>query len=171
MSMKGVDEIVKTLIVYFSCYGSTEKFAKEIAEVTHGDLFRLEPKIAYDSDINHYEELANKAKEERDRGILPEIKTIPDVNSYDYIFIGYPMWWYTYPQIIRTFINNTNLKGKIIIPFNTHEGSGDGGTYKELQDELKDSKVLMGLPIRGENMKYDQKGNIKEWLDSLPINL
>lgn len=162
---------MKSLIVYFSCYGSTEKFAQEIAEVTNGDLLRLDPKVAYDNNINHYEEFANKAKKEKDTGFLPDIKKIPDVSSYDYIFIGYPMWWYTYPQIIRTFINNTNLKGKIIIPFNTHEGSGDGGTYKELQDELKDSKVLMGLPIRGENMKYDQKGNIKEWLDSLPINL
>lgn len=81
------------------------------------------------------------------------------------------MWWYTYPQIIRTFIKNVDLKGKTIIPFNTHEGSGDGGTYKELREELPESKVLMGLPIRGENMKYDQTGNIKEWLDSLPINI
>lgn len=167
--MKG-DEIMKSLVCYFSCYGSTEKFAKEISEVVDGDLFRIEPKIPYDSDTNHYEELAEYAKKERDKGILPEIKEYPDVSKYDVIFIGYPMWWYTYPQIIRTFINNVDLKGKTIIPFNTHEGSGDGGTYKELQDELKDSKVLMGLPIRGGNIEYDQKGNIKEWLDSLPIN-
>ncbi len=161
---------MKSLVIYFSCYGSTEEFAKEISEVVDGDLFRIEPKIPYDDDTNHYEELTEYAKKERDRKILPEIKEYPDVSSYDVIFIGYPMWWYTYPQIIRTFIHNVDLKGKTIIPFNTHEGSGDGGTYKELQDELKDSKVLMGLPIRGENMKYNQKGNIKEWLDSLPIN-
>lgn len=161
---------MKSLVVYFSCYGETEKFAKEIAEVVHGDLFKLEPKIAYDSDTSHYEALADLAKTERDKEVLPEIKKYPDVSSYDYIFIGYPMWWYTYPQIIRTFIKNVDLSGKVIIPFNTHEGSGDGGTYKELQDELKNSKVLMGLPIRGANMKYDQKGNIKEWLDSLRIN-
>ena len=81
------------------------------------------------------------------------------------------MWWYTYPQIIRTFIESVDLSGKTIIPFNTHEGSGDGGTYKELQEALPDSKVLVGLPIRGENLKnYDQKGNIKEWLDELKIN-
>ena len=81
------------------------------------------------------------------------------------------MWWYTYPQIIRTFIESVDLSGKNIIPFNTHEGSGDGGTYKELQEALPNSKVLIGLPIRGENMRsYDQKGNIKEWLDELKID-
>ena len=102
-------------------------------------------------------------KKERDNDTRPEIKTLPDVANYDYIFIGYPMWWYTYPQIIRTFIESVDLSGKTIIPFNTHEGSGDGGTYKELQEALPDSKVLVGLPIRGENLKnYDQKGNIKE---------
>lgn len=160
----------KILITYFSCYGTTEKFAKEIQEVVGGDLFEIEPVTAYDKDTSHYEELADFTKKERDKHILPKIKNYPDVTKYDYIFIGYPMWWYTYPQIIRTFIKSVDLKGKVIIPFNTHEGSGDGGTYKELQQDLPHSKVLMGLPIRGENMKYDQKGNIKEWLDSLPID-
>lgn len=162
--------MAKILIAYFSCYGSTEKFAKEIQEVIGGDLYEIEPVIPYDSDTAHYEELADYAKKERDKEILPEIKGYPNVSDYDVIFLGYPMWWYTYPQVIRTFLNHIDLKGKILIPFNTHEGSGDGGTYCELQNALPDTKVLMGLPIRGENMKYDQKGNIKEWLDSLPVD-
>ena len=163
--------MAKTLITYFGTYGTTEKFAKNIAELTGGDLFELEPVIPYDKDTAHYEELAEYAKKERDNDTRPEIKTLPDVTNYDYIFIGYPMWWYTYPQIIRTFIESVDLSGKTIIPFNTHEGSGDGGTYKELQEALPDSKVLVGLPIRGENLKnYDQKGNIKEWLDELKID-
>lgn len=163
--------LAKTLITYFSCYGTTRKFAEEIHEVVGGDLFELVPSSPYDEDPSHYEKLAEVAKKERDQGILPSIKEIPDVTEYDTIFIGYPMWWYTYPQIIRSFIQSVDLKGKTIVPFNTHEGSGDGGTYRELQIDLPDSKVLVGLPIRGENMRYDQKGNIKEWLDSLPIDL
>lgn len=161
---------MKTLIAYFSCYGTTEKFAKEIHDVIGGDLFPIEPELPYDQNPAHYEMLADYAKKERDKDLRPKIKKLPNVDTYDYIFIGYPMWWYTYPQIIRTFIESVDLKGKTIIPFNTHEGSGDGGTYLELQQALPDSKVLVGLPIRGENMKYDQKGNIKEWLDSLPVN-
>ena len=160
----------KILITYFGTYGTTEKFAKDIQDITNGDLFELVPKVAYDKDPAHYNELAALAKKERDEDVRPEIKELPDVSKYDYIFIGYPMWWYTYPQIIRTFIENVDLKGKTIIPFNTHEGSGDGGTYKELQGSLPDSKVLIGLPTRGENIKnYDQLGNIKEWLDALKI--
>ena len=80
------------------------------------------------------------------------------------------MWWYTFPQIIRTFLDSYDFSGKIIVPFNTHEGSGDGGTYKEMKDYVENAKVLIGLPIRGTNMEYDQKGNIKEWLDGLKIN-
>ena len=161
----------KTLITYFGTYGTTKKFAEGIKELTGGDLFEIEPVVPYDTDTAHYEELADYAKKERDNDERPAIKTLPNVDDYDYIFIGYPMWWYTYPQIIRTFIESVDLSGKIIIPFNTHEGSGDGGTYKELQEALPNSKVLIGLPIRGQNLKdYDQKGNIKEWLDSLKIN-
>lgn len=158
---------MKSLVVYFSCYGETEKFAKEIAEVVHGDLFKLEPKIAYDSDTSHYEALADLAKTERDKGILPEIKKYPDVSSYDYIFIGYPMWWYTYPQVIRTFIKNVDLSDKVVIPFNTHEGSGDGGTYSEIQDLEPDATALDGLAIRGGDMESDQKDTVRSWLEGL----
>ena len=161
----------KILITYFGTYGTTEKFAKNIAEITGGDLFEIEPVITYDKDTANYEELAEYAKKERDNDTRPEIKQLPNVSEYDYIFIGYPMWWYTYPQIIRTLIEGVDLSGKIIIPFNTHEGSGDGGSYRELQEALPNSKVLIGLPIRGQNLKdYDQKGNIKEWLYELKID-
>ena len=163
--------MAKTLITYFGTYGTTKKFAEGISELTGGDLFELEPLKPYDTNPENYEELANYAKKERDNDERPAIKTLPNARDYDYIFIGYPMWWYTYPQIIRTFIESVDLSGKTIIPFNTHEGSGDGGTYKELQEALPNSKVLIGLPIRGQNLKdYDQKGNIKEWLDELKIN-
>ena len=163
--------MAKTLITYFGTYGTTKKFAEGISELTEGDLFELEPVKPYDTNPENYEELANYAKKERDNDERPAIKTLPNEADYDYIFIGYPMWWYTYPQIIRTFIESVDLSGKTIIPFNTHECSGDGGTYKELQEALPNSKVLIGLPIRGQNLKdYDQKGNIKEWLDSLKIN-
>lgn len=163
--------MTKTLITYFGTYGTTKKFAEGISELTGGDLFEIESVKPYDTNPENYEELANYAKKERDNDERPAIKTLPNARDYDYIFIGYPMWWYTYPQIIRTFIENVDLSEKTIIPFNTHEGSGDGGTYKELQEALPNSKVLIGLPIRGQNLKdYDQKGNIKEWLDSLKIN-
>ena len=159
--------MAKTLITYFGTYGTTEKFAKNIAELTGGDLFEIEPVIPYDKDTAHYEELAEYAKKERDNDTRPEIKTLPDVTNYDYIFIGYPMWWYTYPQIIRTFIESVDLSGKTIIPFNTHEGSGDGGTYDDIKKLEPNSKVLEGLPIRGGDMTSDQSSKVDNWLKEL----
>ena len=160
----------RILITYFGTYGTTEKFANTIQELTGGDLFEIEPVVAYDKDTTHYEALASYAKKERDNDTRPEIKSLPDVSNYDYIFIGYPMWWYTYPQIIRTLIESVNLNEKTIIPFNTHEGSGDGGTYQELQDSLPNSKILNGLPIRGEDIKNkDNKEKIEKWLKELNV--
>lgn len=159
--------MTKNLIVYFSASGNIEKFAKEIQELVGGDIFKIEPVKEYPTE---YESLAEYAKMERDRNLRPEIKdSIDDISKYDTIFIGYPMWWYTFPQIIRTFLDTYDLSGKTIIPFNTHEGSADGGIYKELQDYVPKAKVLIGLPICGSNMEYDQKGNTKEWLDSLKL--
>lgn len=154
---------MKTLIVYFSCYGSTEKFAKEIAEVTHGDLFRLEHKIAYDSNIDHYEELANKAKEERDRGILPDIKTIPDVSSYDYIFIGYPMWWGVAAWSVNTFVEANDFTGKTVIPFCTSASSGLGESGELLANLAKTGNWLEGHRFSSNPTVSD----ITTWTNSL----
>ena len=133
--------MAKTLITYFGTYGTTKKFAEGISELTGGDLFEIEPVKPYDTNPENYEELVNYAKKERDNDERPAIKTLPNVADYDYIFIGYPMWWYTYPQIIRTFIESVDLSGKTIIPFNTHEGSGDAGTYNTIKSKLSKSNV------------------------------
>lgn len=159
----------KILIAYFSCYGTTRKFAKEIQELG-GDLYEIEPVIEYDGDMSHYEQLAEYAKKERDNDERPGIKSLPDISRYDYVFLGYPMWWYTYPQIIRTFIESLDFKGKTIIPFNTHEGSYDGGTYEQLRKSLPDSKILQGLAIRGGDMQSDQSKRISNWLERLGLD-
>ena len=79
--------MTKVLITYFVTYGTTEKFAKNIQELTGGDLFEIEPVVPYDKDTAHYEELAEYAKKERDEDLRPAIKSLPDVSKYDYIFI------------------------------------------------------------------------------------
>ena len=156
----------KTLIVYFSEFGTTEKFAKAIQERTKGDIFKIEPVKEY---MTGYDELANYSKAERDNNERPEFKgTIEDISKYDTIFIGYPMWWYTFPMIIRTFLDKYDLTEKKVIPFNTHEGSGDGGTYKELQEYIPNAKVEQnGLAIRGGDMEREGSSKINDWLDKL----
>ena len=157
----------KRLIVYFSLTDTTKKFAQELCELVDGDLIPIEPLHPYPLDQKEIEKIAYMEKKRDDR---PAIKDpLPSIQDYDFIFIGYPIWWYTFPQIIKTFLDSYDFHHKTIIPFNTHDGSGDEGTYKELQDYVPEAKVLIGLPIRAANMIYDQKGNIIEWLGSLKI--
>lgn len=87
--------------------------------------------------------------------------------DYDVVFVGYPMWWYTLPMIMYTFFNEYDFSGKTIVPFNTHEGSGDGGTYDEIKGFEPDATILDGLPIRGGKMKSDHTDTVSEWLSRI----
>ena len=136
---------------------------------TSGDtnsIERIEPVEAYPEDYN---ETADKAKAERDNGDRPKFKELQfNPENYDTIFIGYPIWWYELPMIMRTFFDTYDLSGKTIIPFNTHEGSGDGGTYDQIKTEEPNAKVLEGLPIRGGDIENtDSKDKVTEWLTGL----
>lgn len=153
----------KALIAYFSETGNTEKLANLIHEQVGADMFKIEPVTPYPNG----EELFDYTKEEQDKDERPEIKGTVNIDDYDIIFIGYPIWWYEVPQIIKTFLDQYDLSGKTIIPFNTHEGSGDGGTYDYIKEQEKDATVLEGLPIRGENMDNDQSEVVKDWLEGL----
>lgn len=153
----------KILIAYFSETGNTDKFANIIHDQIGGDLFKIEPVVAYPTG----QELFDYTKKEQDNDERPEIKGTVNINDYDTIFIGYPIWWYEVPQIIKTFLDQYDLSGKKVIPFNTHEGSGDGGTYNYIKGQEPNADVLKGLPIRGGNMSSDQSGTISNWLKGL----
>lgn len=106
-----------TLVVYFSwsSSGNTEKMADVIAEHTGADVLRLEPAVAYPTD---YSECGDVAKIERDENARPEIANLPeDLDGYDTVFVGYPIWWHTAPMIIGTFLESYDLIGKDIYPF------------------------------------------------------
>ena len=155
----------KVLVVYFSQSGNTQKFAKIISDKVGGDFIRIETVQTYPTE---YEKLADFAKDERDNNIKPELKDLEiNLDNYDYIFIGYPIWWYQMPMPMYTFFDTYDFSGKTIIPFNTHEGSGNGGTYEEIKKLEPNAKVLDGLPIRGGDMLNDQTEKIENWLKEL----
>ena len=154
----------KVLVVYFSETGNTQKLAQEIYEQVGGDFRRIEPVKPYPTG----QELFDYTKEERDEDARPEFKDLNiNLDDYDYIFVGYPMWWYTLPMMMYTFFDTYDFSGKTIIPFNTHEGSGDGGTYETIKEFEPNATVLDGLPIRGGDMSKDQTDTVKEWLKGL----
>lgn len=105
----------KTLVVYFSWSGNTEEMASYIAEQTNGDLYEIEPKVAYPADYN---ETGDIAKVERDENARPEIANLPaSIEEYDTILVGYPIWWHTAPMIIGTFLESYDLTGIEVYPF------------------------------------------------------
>lgn len=159
--------MAKELVVYFSVYGTAKTVAQEIADQTGADIVEIEPVVPYDSDRDHYDALARYAKKEHDEDQRPAIRNEIDIDKYDRIYIGYPMWWYTFPMIIYTFFDKYDLTGKTIVPFNTHMGSGDGGTYETIRQLEPGAKVLKGLPVE---MRAAEKGPskaVERWLRSL----
>ena len=152
--------------------GNTAKLAKEIAAQTGGDLFEIVPAVPYPSS---YDETLSIATAERTGNARPEIKTtVTDFKQYDTIFIGYPIWWGDLPMILHTFMESYDFTGKTVIPFNTHEGSGQSGTQSAIAGKLTGAKVLQGLAMQGSAAQklaepYGSDATVKTWLDGLGI--
>lgn len=156
---------MKNLVIYFSIFGSTKQFAEMVHDKVGGDIKELKPIRPYEKE---YKPLLAFSKQEVDNGILTPFEELNiDISDYDNIFVGYPMWWYTYPPILKNFFKKYDMTGKTIIPFNTHEGSGTGGTYQMIRNDVPEAKVLDGLAIRGGSMNEKQRSNVYKWLDDL----
>ena len=148
---------------------SVEWIANIIQEQVGGDLVPLIPSEDYPLG---YDDVADAAKKEADNEVHPAIVPL-SVNPEDYqtVFIGYPMWWYRMPMVLETFFDTYDLSGKTIVPFNTHEGSGDGGTYKMIRDREPNATVLDGIAVRGgEAGEDDARNEVIEWLGGLKLN-
>lgn len=156
----------KVLVVYFSHGGNTQKLAKEISDQVGGDFRRIEPVNAYPGG----DELYDYTEQEQADDARPEIQDLNiDMSKYDTVFIGYPIWWYTYPQVILTFFDNYDLTGKTIAPFVTHGGSGMSGTEDDMREYLsdKDVTVLDGLTVSRNDIEEDQSQTVTNWLEEL----
>lgn len=139
----------KTLIAYFSATGTTKAVAEKIAAATGGELFAIEPQKAYTTaDLDWTDKQSRTSIEMNDASSRPALKTKKvNIADYDTIYIGYPIWWYVAPHIIKSFIEAHNLKGKVIIPFATSGGSPIEPTVKELRESyptlnIRDGKLL-----------------------------
>lgn len=150
----------KSLVVYFSKTGTTERIANEIKDITGSDIVKIETVNPYPEDYNETVEIAQKEKTEKAR---PEIKTTVDnLDEYDTIYIGYPIWWGTMPMAMFTFIENNNLDGKTIIPFSTHKGSGLGSSVSDLKTALPNSTIKDGLACNSSTTT----AQIKNWIEN-----
>lgn len=156
----------KTLVVYFSATGTTKILAEKIANESDADLFEIEPLVPYtQSDLDWTDENSRCTIEmKKDKSIRPEIKNkVQNIEQYDTIYVGFPIWWYVAPTIINSFLEQYNFKGKKIIPFATSGGSDMGDTNKELQPSCVGAKL-----IEGRRFPQDVSSTeLKNWIDSL----
>ena len=150
--------------------GNTAKLAKAIAEQTGAELFEIVPVVDYPQT---YDECLEVATAEQREGARPEyVGDVENWEQYDTIFIGYPIWWGEIPNIVYTFMENHDFAGKTVIPFNTHEGSGQAHSQRDIVNTLPDATVLQGLAVRGATAQNDADATAKavsDWLGGLGL--
>lgn len=155
----------KTLVAYFSASGSTAKLAKTLASVVGGNLHEIQPKQPYTSaDLNWHNSKSRSSVEMKNKTLRPEIANrVDNMELYDTIYIGFPIWWYVAPTIINTFLEQYNLEGKTIISFATSGGSGMGNTDAELKNSCKGA-------ILKDGKRFDANASaeeLKKWVRGL----
>ena len=141
----------KVLVTYFSASGVTAKTANKLAKEVDGDLFEIEPKEKYTSaDLNWMDKKSRSSVEMNDPASRPEIaKQVENMDMYDTVLVGFPIWWYVEPKIIDTFLDSYDFAGKTVIPFATSGGSGIENVEKNLQKEYSNINWGKGKLLNG----------------------
>ena len=148
----------KTLIAYYSYSGNTKSVAQKIQEITKGDIFEIKPVQAYPVDYNA---VVAQAQKEKMTGYKPQLIQNIDLSDYDTIYIGTPVWWYTFATPIRTFLEENNFEGKTIMPFCTHGGGGASSTYLDMK------KLAIGAIFKEGFTSYNnsaKQSEIENWI-------
>ena len=141
----------KTLVAYFSASGVTAKVADKLAKAINADLYEIAPEVPYTkADLNWMDKKSRGSVEMNDRSSRPAIGTIVEnMDQYDTVFVGFPIWWYREPSIIDTFMESYDFTGKTVVLFATSGGSGLGDSYKNLQALAPGAKVINGEKFPG----------------------
>ena len=164
------EETGSTLVVYFSATGNTEQAANYIADMTGGDLFKLEPADPYtDEDLNWTVD-GSRVNQEHDNESLRDIELVTDTvenwDSYDTVFIGYPIWWGIAAWPVDGFVEANDFTGKTVIPFCTSSSSGLGESGELLAELAGTGDWQEGMRFRSSVSEAD----VREWLDSLSLS-
>lgn len=148
------------LIAYFSWSGNTEAVAQEIQAQTGADLFEIVPAEPYTDDYN---ELLDIAQEEQSSDARPAIAESVDLSGYDTVYLGFPNWWGDMPMILYTFLDEYDLSGKTVVPFNTSGGSGFSGSLDTIAEMEPEAEITEGLSL-GDGEAEDCTDEVAEWL-------
>lgn len=158
---------MNALVAYFSASGNTAKAAKALAKAAGADLYEIKPAVPYTgADLNWMDKGSRSSVEMNDKNSRPALAdTDAPVAEHDVIFLGFPIWWYTAPTIINTFLERYDFSGKTIVLFATSGGSGLGSTAAALQSSAPGARILDGRLLNGRL----NEGDLTAWVSGLKL--
>ena len=159
----------KILIAYFSATNNTEGIANHLESILDADLVEIVPETPYTSDDLNYNDSSSRSSQEmNDPDTRPAISgSVEDMEQYDVIFLGYPIWWGEAPRIVNTFLESYDLDGKTIVPFCTSASSPMGSSATKLQDLTDGATWLEGRRFSG----GASEGDVQSWVDGLNLKV
>ncbi len=174
-TVKNTSNMKNSIVIFFSHagdnysvgnikVGNTKIVADYISELTGAAQFEI---VTHKYDGMAYTPLTQLAKEEANNGELPPYEgSAPDLSGYDTVFIGGPVWWGTYPQVMFTLFKDINLDGKTVYPFTTHEGSGLANCVSDIKKAFPKANVQKGFSIYGHEVRTE-KAKVEKWVKGL----
>ncbi len=156
----------KILVAYFSAEGTTKAAAEKLAQAAGADLYAIRPEVPYSrADLDWTNKKSRSSVEMKDPGCRPALSGEPaQMDRYDTILLGFPIWWYTAPRIISSFLEQNHVSGKRIILFATSGGSGFGKTADDLRASVPAGTVIEEGKMLNSGLSEE---NLKKWLDSI----
>jgi flavodoxin len=153
----------KILVAYFSASGTTKSVAQQLAEVAGADLHEIKPAQPYtDADLDWQDKQSRSSVEMQDKNSRPAITgKLQNMQKYDVVFVGFPIWWYTCPTIINTFMEAYDFQGKTVIPFATSGGS----SIKKACEDLKATYPDVNWK-EGKLLNRSSKDDLKKWVEN-----
>jgi flavodoxin len=153
-------------VVYFSRTGNTRTVARHVRRILSADLFEIEPAQPYPED---YDATVAQAKSETDRGYEPPLKAlVPDIGSYDVVYLGFPVWGTTVPPVIRSFLSKHDLSGKTLVPFITHGGYGRGSSMQVLTRHAPRARIVESFAMQAPQERQTV-AQVARWLNRADI--
>ena len=156
--------MAKSLVAYFSASGVTKRAAEILAKAADADILEIKPAVPYtDADLNWMNKKSRSSIEMADTSSRPEIANkVENMDQYDTVFVGFPIWWYVAPTIINTFLEAYDFAGKKVVLFATSGGSGFGNTVKELKPSAPKAEI-----VEGKLLNRASKQDIENWVKTL----
>ena len=155
----------KKIVIYYSLGGNTKKIADLIAKEANADIFRIDTVKSY---VGSYDDIVDKGKYETDNLSCPDINPIEiNLDDYDTIILGSPVWWYTYAPAMRSFLKSADLSSKLVYPFFTN-GGWIGHAFEDIKSACSNAIVKEGLNILFDNKTLDtRKEIIENWIKTI----